>query len=196
MGGTFDKAAPLPAPVRAASAKPGSATPTRKRVEFATPSGASAGSTATRVPMDSVTGDASATPASGGAARGYALQSVSWAREDERAARRQAARQPSPDLKTIDAANRAEFDDKFAQEIASEGLQLDRDWYLREEEGGIDGDEGHALGDEITYSRGKAATGGANAPVRSSSAVSIETVCIAPCVCPCRWRHATLQIAA
>ena len=205
-GGSFDNVAPLPAPVRAASAgAAGGSMPPRKRVEFATPTGAtpSAASAATRVPLGTpgASERASATPATAGAGSGAgargspakggsALQSVSWAREDEREARRKQAREPSPDMKTIDARNAGEFDDKLAQEIASEGLQLDRDWYLREEEGGIDGDEGHALGDEDTYARGKSNQAGQkDQPVRCQRfcvlTMSIRTECwCRRCCCP------------
>ena len=168
-GGSFDKVAPLPEPVRAASARSsGVPVPTRKRVEFATPSGASAASTVTRIAADSPANvsDPGATPAGGVGSGGSALASTTWARGAERDAKKRQAREPSPDLASIDAANVADFDERMAGEIAAEGLQLERDWYLREEEGGMDGDEGQgALGDEETYSRNKSAS--AAAPVRS-----------------------------
>ena len=168
-GSSFDKVAPLPEPVHAASARSsGAPMPTRKRVEFATPSGASAASTVTRIAADSPANasDPGATPAGGVGSGGSALASTTWARGAERDAKKRQAREPSPDLASIDAANAADFDERMAGEIAAEGLQLERDWYLREEEGGMDGDEGQgALGDEETYTRNKSA--GAAAPVRS-----------------------------
>ena len=179
---SFDTVAPLPEPVRAGSARAtGAPAPARKRVEFATPGGGtSSASTATRItaaagasPAGAAVQRSSPLAGSSGASagRGAALASTAWAREDERAARKQAAREPSPNLAEIDAANKGEFDNKLAQEIASEGLQLDRDWYLREEEGGMDderGAAGTAMGDEETYARGKDAQQ-ANRPVRCYS---------------------------
>lgn len=62
-------------------------------------------------------------------------------------------------MATISARNQSEqsnFDDKLAGEIAAEGLDMDRDWYLREEEGGMDEtDGGFHFQDESTYKRGK-----------------------------------------
>jgi hypothetical protein len=104
---------------------------------------------------------------------GATLQSVNWSRSAGREAKRQQAREQSPDIKTIDAANAAEFDERLAHAIASEGLDLDRDWYLREEDGGFDGDEGRGgLGDEESYARAK--TG------QDSSKASVRTMFLSP----------------
>jgi hypothetical protein len=32
----------------------------------------------------------------------------------------------------------SDFEDKYKAEVAADGLDMDRDWYLREEEGGVD----------------------------------------------------------
>lgn len=62
-------------------------------------------------------------------------------------------------MATITAQNqseRSQFDDKLAGEIAAEGLDMDRDWYLREEDGGMDEAGGaYAMDDESTYKRGQ-----------------------------------------
>lgn len=65
-------------------------------------------------------------------------------------------------MATISARNqseRSQFDDKLAGEIAAEGLDMDRDWYLREEDGGMDEAGGaYNLEDETTYKRGQPKT--------------------------------------
>lgn len=140
-GSSFDRAAALPAPVRAGSAtRAASATPSsaRRPVAFAAPpSSTSTPAAAAATPVTTAT-----------------LESTTWSRGDARAKK---AREPSPDLATIDAQNAAEFDTRLAAEIASEGLGLDRDWYLREEEGVADDTGEHAgFGEEETYARAKA----------------------------------------
>jgi hypothetical protein len=98
---------------------------------------------------------------------------VEWSRRD---ARERKAREVSPDLKSIDQANAADFDEKLAQEIAADGLDMDRDWYLREEEGTMDDDWGHGgLGDERTYTRGQPKPA-ADAPV-CGLALSAKCTC-------------------
>lgn len=102
----------------------------------------------------------------------HVSKSSLWKKADERSARRVAAREPSPDMAEISAQNQSEqtgFDDKLAGEIAAEGLDMDRDWYLREEDGGIDeAGGGYAMEDESTYKRGQrkdgAGDGGAVCP--------------------------------
>jgi hypothetical protein len=90
-----------------------------------------------------------------------------WSRKD---AREQKAREASPDLQSIDQANAADFDERLAQEIAAEGLDMDRDWYLREEGGVMDDDRGHGgLRSEETYTRSQSKSAAAEAPVRSAA---------------------------
>lgn len=142
-GSSFDKVAALPQPVRAGSARgDGDAAPRRRSVAFATSSALSTAST----------GTATAAQQRRAEAAGSALQTTNWSRDDARQAKQAAEREASPDLKEIDRANAAEFDDKLAQVIAAEGLDMDRDWYLREEEGGFGDDGGGGLGDESTLS--------------------------------------------
>ena len=152
----FDQAAPLPQPSRPSAQAAGSQ---HRKIAFAAADGTPvsiAASAAGSTPSDAST----ATPAlrgTGGATPSSVSKSVHWKKTDERAAKRE-NRSPSPDAVTIAARNAAEaeaaaFEDKFKAEVAADGLDMDRDWYLREEEGGFD-EAGGMYQAEESYKRG------------------------------------------
>lgn len=155
---SFDEAAPLPQPSRPSAA---GASSQRRKIAFAAADGTPvsiASSTAGSTPSNASTSTPAFRVSAGGATPSSSVsKSVHWKKQDERAAKRE-NRSPSPDAVTIAARNASEaeasaFEDKFKAEVAADGLDIDRDWYLREEDGGVD-ESGGMYQVEDSYKRG------------------------------------------
>lgn len=85
------------------------------------------------------------------------LQSTQWSRGDAGAPSGHSGTSARGGAKAAPRAAQAavpeldEFAEKMMQEIEADEMNMDRDWYLREEEGGLD-DEGDAFGgDEDSF---------------------------------------------
>lgn len=149
---SFDQAAPLPQPSRPSAAGVSSQ---RRKLAFAAADG-----TPVSIAASTPSSASTSTPAfraAGGSTPSSASRSVHWKKSDERAAKRE-NRSPSPDARTIAARNAAEaettdFEERYRAEVAADGLDMERDWYLREEEGGVD-EAGGMYQAEETYNRG------------------------------------------